>query len=194
VLNSANVQVYNNTFVNTVASFERTPRSAVGDHFGWHPATGPDVDRRDGHVFVNNLLTADERFSKALLRFEQTASLRDRLTQPQVKQLDYNVFVRQGGVGAKTLIVWSPAATDNSLVELDSLAAFQKLQPQFSAHSREFVDYHGPLFKGRELGRYELLRAFPASASAAPLPAEIRELLGWPKDAPVFPGAYAPLP
>ena len=43
-LNSANVRAYQNTFVNSVASFERTPRSAAGDHFGWHPATGPGVD------------------------------------------------------------------------------------------------------------------------------------------------------
>jgi parallel beta-helix repeat protein len=193
-LNSSNVQVWNNTFINTDASFERTPRSAVGDHFGWHPATGPDVDQREGHVFVNNLLVSDGRFAKELLRFEQTASLRDRLTRPQVKQLDYNVFVRRGDVVAKTLIVWSPAATESSLVELDSLAAFQKLQPQFLAHGREFIDYRGPLFKGRQLGHYELLRAFPASGEAAPLPDKIRELLGWPKDAPAFPGAYAPQP
>jgi hypothetical protein len=194
VLNSSNVQVWNNTFVNAPASFERTTRSAVGDHFGWHPATGPDVDHREGHVFVNNLLMSDGQFTRELLRFEQTASLRDRLTQPQVKQLDYDVFVRWGGVGPKTLIVWSPAATENSLAELGSLAVFQKLQPQFLAHSREFVDYYGPLFKGRELGRYELLRAFPASSDAAPLPAKIVELLGWPKDAPAFLGAYAPQP
>ncbi len=45
VLNSADVRVYNNTFVDTPASFERNERSAVGDHFNWHPATGPDVDR-----------------------------------------------------------------------------------------------------------------------------------------------------
>jgi parallel beta-helix repeat protein len=193
-LNSSNVQVWNNTFINTDASFERTPRSAVDDHFGWHPATGPDVDQREGHVFVNNLLMSDGPLAKDLLHFEQTASLRDRLTQPQVKQLDYNVFVRRGDVAPKTLIVWSPVATENSLVELDSLAAFQKLQPQFLVHGREFVGYRGPLFKGRELGHYELLRAFPASGESAPLPEKIRELLGWPKDAPTFPGAYAPQP
>ena len=44
ILNSADAHVYNNTFVNTVASFERTERSAVGDRFDWHPAAGPDVE------------------------------------------------------------------------------------------------------------------------------------------------------
>ena len=187
ILNSSNVAVWNNTFVNTVASFERTGRSAVGDHFGWHPATGPGVGERDGHVFANNLLVADETFGKPLLRFEQPAALREQLTRPQVKQLEGNVFVRQGR--AKTLLVWSPAATDTTLLDLPTLEDFRKLQPQFSAHSREFADYHGPLFKSRELQRYELARAFPGSSPATPLPAEILQLLGWSKDTPAFPGA-----
>ncbi len=193
ILNSSNVSVYNNTFVNTVASFERNARSAVGDHFDWHPATGPGVEQRDGHVFVNNLLVADDTFAKPLLRFEQPAALRDRLTKPQVKQLDGNVFVRTSA-GAKALLVWSPAATDTTMLDLPTLADFQKLQPQFSAHSREFTDYHGPLFKSRELQRYELSRDFPGAAAATPLPAEIQKLLGWEKNAAVFPGAYAPVP
>ena len=46
-LNSANVRIYHNTFVDSVASFERNERSAVGDHFGWHPRTGPDVHERE---------------------------------------------------------------------------------------------------------------------------------------------------
>ncbi len=74
-LNSANVRVYHNTFVDSVASFERNERSAVGDHFGWHPRTGPDVHEREGHVFVGNLLVASESFRKPLLRFEQPKAL-----------------------------------------------------------------------------------------------------------------------
>ena len=65
MLNSSNVQAYHNTFVDTPASFERNERSAVGDHFGWHPAPGPDVDKRDGHVFVGNLLVAGETIRQA---------------------------------------------------------------------------------------------------------------------------------
>ncbi|MGH8017582.1 MAG: right-handed parallel beta-helix repeat-containing protein, partial [Opitutaceae bacterium] len=81
VLNSADVAVYHNTFVNTVASFERTERSAVADHFGWHPATGPDVDERDGHIFAGNLVAADADFTKALLRFDQTKALEGKLSR-----------------------------------------------------------------------------------------------------------------
>ena len=46
----------------------------MNDHFGWHPRTDPGVDEREGHVFVGNLLVADESFHKPLLLFEQTKS------------------------------------------------------------------------------------------------------------------------
>ena len=72
VLNAADVHVYNNTFVDTPASFERNERSATGDHFGWHPATGPDVDQREGHVFVNNLLVAERGLPQAALAVRAT--------------------------------------------------------------------------------------------------------------------------
>ena len=61
-LNSSNVQVYHNTFIDAPASFERTDRSAVNDHFGWHPSTGPDVDKREGHVLAGNLFVASETY------------------------------------------------------------------------------------------------------------------------------------
>jgi parallel beta-helix repeat protein len=95
VLNSADVHVYNNTFVDTPASFERNQRSKTNDHFGWHPATGPDVDQREGHVFVNNLLVASDSYSQALLRFEQPKTLCDTLTRPMAKVVNGNVYVRR---------------------------------------------------------------------------------------------------
>jgi len=191
-LNSSNVSVWNNTFVDSVASFERTERSAVNDHFGWHPATGPGVDQREGHVFANNLLTASAGFAKPLLRFEQPALLRERLTRPQVKLLDGNVFVRDGT--AKTLLVWSPSTVESNLQELPSLAAFQKLQPRFSAHDFELPEYHGPLFRSRELHRFELTQDFPGAKAGVPWPADILSLLGLTADRAPFPGAYAPAP
>ena len=194
VLNSSNVRVYHNTLVNTVASFERTERSAVGDHFGWHPSTGPDIDQREGHVFVGNLLTADERFHKPLLRFEQTKALCGRLTRPQVTRLDGNVYVRRGDSagqpGAPALLVWSPVAGENCTVEFKTLEGLQQLHPEFEAHSQYLADYHGSVFKSPELGNYELIRTFPGMGSVVPLPAEIEQLLGWPKQQARAPGAY----
>ncbi len=190
VLNSCDVQVYQNTMVNSGVSFERTARSAVGDYFGWHPSTGPDVNDRDGHVFVNNLLTADEQFHRPLLQLRQPSFLRERLTQPQVKQLDYNVYVRRGNAGSQPLIVWSPAATANSLLDIKSLEDLKKLYPEFEAHGKAFDNYDGPLFRSPDLGNYELLKAFPGSSAASPLPAEIRKLLRRPKHDSRFAGAF----
>src|SRR5690606_8397938 len=59
ILNARNAEIYQNTFVNSGLAIDRTPRSAAADHFGWHPATGPDVDERVGHVIANNLLISD---------------------------------------------------------------------------------------------------------------------------------------
>lgn len=194
VLNSCDAQVYQNTLVNSRASFERDARSAVGDHFGWHPSTGPDVEERDGHVFVNNLLTADAPFRRPLLQIQQPANMYERLKQPQVKQLDYNVYVRTGFSDLQPLIVWSPVADGNHSVQLQSPEELHQLQPGFSAHSRVFANYDGPLFKSAELSNYELLEAFPGSEIATELPTEIRALLGWEKKDARFPGAFPPCP
>src|ERR1700690_88158 len=185
VLNSANVHVYNNTFVDTRASFERTERSATGDHFGWHPSTGPDVDKREGHMFVNNLLVASDAYSEALLRFEQPAALCAKLPRPQAKEVNGNVYVR--AAAALPLIVWSPAATDSCSTPLGSLDDFRKLMPAFEASGHQIDKTPRSTFKGPDLGRYELLEAIPAGA---PLPDDIRKLLGWTKDQATTPGAY----
>jgi parallel beta-helix repeat protein len=197
VLNSSNVQIYNNTFVNSVACIGRTDRVSAGDLFGWHTSTGPDINDREGHVFVNNLLTGDENLNRPLLAFSQTPSLCERLSKPQVKQLDYNVYVRRSKTPASPLIFWSPAPGSRCQAPLDSPEDLQKLHPEFSANSRYFADYNGPLFKSAEPGsyrNYQLLQAFAGSKTGAPLPSEISKLLGQPKaDAP-FVGAYPPVP
>jgi parallel beta-helix repeat protein len=190
ILNSSNVRLYQNTLVNAVASFERTPRSAAGDHFGWHPATGPDVDARHGHVFVGNLLVADERFRKPLLNVEQSAPLCGRLTEPQLTGLDGNLYVRRGDVASRPLLSWSPVAGNACTVALGSPGALNKLHAGFEARSRSLDGYAGAVFKSQELKNYELVPSFPDTASADPVPAEIRSILGWQPDPRRLPGAY----
>ncbi|OHB64704.1 MAG: hypothetical protein A2Y77_03685 [Planctomycetes bacterium RBG_13_62_9] len=190
VLNSSNVRCYHNTLVNAVASFERTNRSAAGDHFGWHPATGPDVDKREGHVFVNNLLAADGQFTRPLLRFDQMRMLCGKLTRPQVTQLDGNVYVRAGDAASRNLFVWSPVAEDNCVANVSTLEDLRKLAPGFEAHSQSLTLPLGSVFKSPELARYEPIRALGDSAAVGPLPAEIQQLLGWSDKAPRTPGAY----
>lgn len=191
VLNSSNVQVYQNTFFNSVAAFERTERSAVGDHFGWHPSTGPDVHERHGHVFVNNLAAADETFQGPLLYVAQTPKV-SHLTDSQLGELDGNVYVRRAPKTPQPLITWSPVKDHTEPVNLNTLDALRQLQPKFEAKSQAYPDYHGRLFRGVELGNFELLAAFPGAATATGLPAPIQQLLRW-QPAPAFPGAYAPV-
>ena len=112
ILNSSNVRVYQNTFVNTVASFERTPRSAVGDHFGWHPATGPDVDARHGHVVRRQ--PARRRRMVPQAAPERRADAGPRAGRSPTRQLARarRQRLRAAGTGgaARPLITWSPAA------------------------------------------------------------------------------------
>jgi hypothetical protein len=187
-LNSSNVRAYHNTFVDAVASFERNERSAQGDHFGWHPKTGPDVDEREGHVFVGNLLVASESFRQPLLRVEQPKALCAQLIRPQVKELDGNVYVRAGGGGP--LLVWSPVAGESCQVDLASLEELRKLQPGLEARGRAFAGWAGALFRSPELANYELAGPLPGFQPADDLPAEVRKLLGWREGQPRTAGAY----
>jgi hypothetical protein len=187
-LNSADVRVYHNTFVDSVASFERNERSAVGDHFGWHPRTGPDVHEREGHVFAGNLLVASESFRRPLLRFDQPKALCGRLTQPQATAVDGNVYVRAATSGP--LVVWSPVAGESCQVETGSLEELRKLQPAFEARGRSFTGWAGALFRSPELRRFELAGPLPGVPALEVMPAEVRRLLGWPEKGPLTPGAF----
>jgi hypothetical protein len=189
VLNSTNVQVYHNTFVNSVASFERTERSAVNDHFGWHPSTGPDVDQREGHVFVGNLLTGTEGFNRPLLQCLQTKVLCGRLTRPQLAQLDDNFYVRKGEADGVPLILWSPAEGVNCTNRFLTPEELHQAYPEFAAHSAYLKNYYGSVFKSPELGNYELAQALPVSGMADSLPSNIRKLLDWSKKDATTPGA-----
>jgi parallel beta-helix repeat protein len=181
VLNSANVQAYHNTFVDAPASFERTERSAVGDHFGWHPATGPDVDKREGHAFVGNLLVASQGFAKPLARFEQTPALCGRLTRPAMTRLDGNVYVRRGAATTAPLLVWSPVAGERCQTELGSLDALRALHPAYEPNGRLVTGVLGPVFKSPELVNYEPVGDVATPPPAGSLPAAVRTLLGWPE-------------
>ncbi|MBN2425922.1 MAG: right-handed parallel beta-helix repeat-containing protein [Calditrichaceae bacterium] len=177
VLNSCNVKIYNNTFVNSTTSIGRNARSAQGDHFGWHPSTGADVDKRDGHVFVNNLLTADENYKRPLLAVWQPPEICDRVTNPQLKEFDHNVYVNRSDKSSKPLILWSPVKNDRCQLMLESLEELNKLHPQFLKNSLYLSGYNGPLFKGPVLGNYTLLKGFPGLKTAREIPDEIRKYI-----------------
>ena len=187
ILNSSNARVYHNTFVNSPATFARNERSAVNDHFGWHPQTGPDVDRREGHVFAGNLLVADSGYTRPLLRFEQPKTLCETLTRPPVTSVDGNVYVRARRVD-QPLITWSPAGGETCQASLAALEDFQKLPQGYESHGRAFLGYAGAVFKSPELRRYELAR-LPPGVQPLPVQPEALGVLGWKETAHV-PGAY----
>lgn len=190
VLNSSNAEIYNNTLVNSTVTIGRDTRSAEGDHFGWHPSTGPDVDERFGHVFVNNLLTADKNYGRPLFVVWQAPSLCKKLNKPQFNKLDYNVYVRTSDEGSIPLMYWAPAKNKECRKEIKHLSDLRKLHSEFSAKSQYFENYEGPLFKSWELGKFEILEEFPGAKAGAKLPAEIRKLLGISKNEAPFTGAY----
>jgi parallel beta-helix repeat protein len=189
ILNSSGAKVYNNTFVNAPASFERDTRSAQGDHFGWHPSTGPDVHERDRHVFTGNLLIADARFGRPLLRADQAPALKDKLTKPAFDAADHNAYVRPAGSAAPALIAWSPAAGDTNQFMLQTPAELTAKLPQFEAHSHYLPLAPNAVVQSPELRNYAPARPLPVRA---PLPAHVAELLGWPRQDAYAPGAYQP--
>jgi parallel beta-helix repeat protein len=191
VLNSSNVRAYHNTLVNNPASFERTERVAAGDHFGWHAGTGPDIDEREGHVFVGNLLVADASYRKPLLRAEQTRVLCGRLTRSQLREVDGNLYVRYGDDAARPLLVWSPEAGENCRVELASLAELRQRQPAFEAHGQYWSGYTAAFFRSPELRRYQPVEPPAGWSRPGALPAEVLALLGWKQRDVTAPGAYA---
>lgn len=193
VLNSSSVQVYNNTFVNSTACIARNGRTPANDRmFGWHSSTGPDVDKRTGHVFVNNLLSGDSNYQRPLLFVWQPDSLCKQLPTRLLKELDHNVYVRSAEKTPAPLILWSPAPGEQCQAAFETLNDLRKLFPQFSANSLSYDGYNGPLFKSTALGNYQLLPTAPGATSGMQLPAEIKNLLGLSVKNGHYVGAYPP--
>ena len=190
-LNSRDVQVHQNTFYNSTASFQRTPRShTAGDHFGWHASTGPDVSERRGHAFVNNLTVANASHKWPLLDVRQSPELSGVLTDSPLQSLDGNVYVRRTGREGPEIISWSPVDTQSGQLAVGQLDELRDLYPKFSAAAQDYPDYWGPLFRGEHLKRFELLSTFPGANAGVERLAAVSELLGW--GTAVFPGAYSP--
>jgi parallel beta-helix repeat protein len=190
ILNSSDVSIYQNTFVNSTATIGRNARSPENDGtFGWHSGTGPGVYQREGHIFMNNLLSADEDFHRPMLFVWQPDSMCKKLDKPQFKMFDNNVFVRNTDKNKEPLILWSPAMNKECQAALISPDELQKLNPGFSVNSHYFTG-DIPLFKSQRLGNYQLQPTFPGTGFACPLPPEVSKMLNLPKKAAGYIGAY----
>ena len=187
ILNSCDVKMFQNTFVNSTATFARSERSAQGDHFGWHPASGPDVDERDGHVFVNNLMYGDQGFHRPLLFVWQRDFLCERLDEPQFDEIDHNVYAMESR-GKSPLILWSPVNTQGCIAEMNSPEDLNQLLPQFSGNSKLYLGYN--VFQSQELKRLALLESFTGHGHATKMPDSISKVLNRPKKDSPYVGAY----
>ncbi|KQV46262.1 hypothetical protein ASC95_27050 [Pelomonas sp. Root1217] len=189
ILNSAGAKVHHNTFFNSQVLIDRNERSAQGDHFGWHPQTGPDVNERVGHVFEGNLLVADAGVKGPLLRVEQAAVTCGKVTQTMMSRVDGNVYLRGGS--SQPLISWAPLPGAACQTTFASLDALRQAVPGVEANGKALFPYEGAVFRSPELRRFELARV-PEGVQPVPVPGEIRKLLGW--EATHLPGALPASP
>lgn len=188
-LNSSNVKFYNNTFVNSLVTIARDQRSAQGDHFGWHPATGPDVEERVGHVFENNLMYSTSDFPRPLMLVWQPATMCDRQKASPVKAMDNNIFVKTSTERNNSILVWSPGQNENCQVFIQKPEDFTALYPNFSKQDVYLPNYSGPVFKSIDLNKFELQPDFAEGKKETQLPADIATLIKRSKKAGV--GAYS---
>jgi hypothetical protein len=178
ILNSSNVQMYNNTFINSVACIGRNGRVPEGDLFGWHSATGPGIDKRDGHVFANNLLTGNTDFERPLFFVWQPSDLCEKLNNSQLKEFNYNIYVRAKEKTNYPVILWSPSTEKNCQAGFESPELVNKLYPEFCSNDKLYKNYNGPLFKGSQVDNFHLLESFPSAKCGKIVPDIIKKILG----------------
>jgi len=175
ILNSSGARLYNNTYVDNPAAFSRNERVPTGDLFDWHSATGPGIDQRVGHVFVNNLLVADQSYLNPLLMLEQTPAVCPKPYGPQAEKIDGNVYVRPAGSKAP-LVAGDEKSAPDCKAGYGTFADFRKAEPKYEAHGRHLDRTVRSVFKGPDIGRYELRQPIPA---ASVTPADVLKLFGW---------------
>ncbi|MBN2775478.1 MAG: right-handed parallel beta-helix repeat-containing protein [Prolixibacteraceae bacterium] len=174
-LNSCDVKVYNNTYINSPAGFARDQRSAEGDHFGWHPQTGPGVEERTGHEFVNNLCYRNN-YDFPLLFIWQPGFMCERLKERALEKLDNNVYITKGSVNQPDILIHQKVG--ESCVNLcNTTGDMNNLISDYSGNSKSFKDYNGILFKGSQLGNYQLMEGFEGVNTGSELPDYIKKKL-----------------
>ncbi|MFC2138299.1 right-handed parallel beta-helix repeat-containing protein [Bacteroidota bacterium] len=188
ILNSSKAELYQNTYVNSTLKISRTERSAVGDHFDWHPATGPDVDERYKHILANNLIYTDDFFDVPL-HISQTDSVCKMLKNSQLDEIDYNVYIHNLDIDS-TLILWRPADNSSCELQLKSPEELNKHYPDFSSNSKLFNNYKEALFSIPEKNDYSLLPTFSKRVTAKELPSKIKDILGDAGQGRSYVGAY----
>ena len=169
ILNSSDVNVFNNTFINSLPVFARDSRGDGSDHFGWHVTTGPGVDDRDGHSFYNNLLVNNGTNDRPLLSIWQLAGMCERLTTPALKTLSNNAYFKLKP-GHAPIVMLNQKIGDSCISELHTIEALAATVPGYGKGSFMAPTDSPSPFVNTALQRYELI---DGSVSAIPAPLEI---------------------
>jgi parallel beta-helix repeat protein len=192
VLNASNVEVYNNTMINSRVNFSRDNRGDQLGVFGWHVTLGPGVEERDGHVFVNNLLYMSNEHDSPMLHTGQPPFMCERLTEPHLKTLDYNVYVRGNEESDHNapIIRWSPYQGEDCRIQIYSPHELNELIHEFASNSRYYENFEGPLFMDMENKDYHLVSQFPGLDAATSIPSHIAKAIGLKEVKKPFIGAF----
>ena len=187
ILNSCDAHIYQNTFINSIACIGRDQRSAQGDHFGWHPATGPDVDKRVGHIFVNNLLAGDGNYNRPLMIVWQPDFMCGNLKDSPIKEFNNNIFSQ--ATFTAPLMYWSPVTGDNCQLEVKELSDLQKYYPEYNKNSTN-ISGKGSIINGSYLSGISQVGLIKNIDKAALLPAKVAAMLGHTKKTKPYIGAF----
>jgi len=192
ILNSSGVKVYNNTFINSTATIARDRRGEGTDHFGWHITTGPAVDQRVTHEFVNNLMVGDEQFDRPLLYVWQLPDMCEEFVLPSLSRLDNNVYVKLNHNEAP--VIWYGQKLEGACVSSFSTSAeLHRAEREFGSHSQSLINYKGPLFKSMRLRNLELAESMKGFVPADHIPVQVEKVLkNYQSDA--YTGAYPVTP
>ncbi|MBP7508098.1 MAG: right-handed parallel beta-helix repeat-containing protein [Prolixibacteraceae bacterium] len=136
VLNSANVKVYNNTYINSTASFGRNERGDEKDHFGWHILTAPGVDSRFNHIFKNNIFYMEKKYRRPDFTAWQPANMCERLSKSQLSEMNNNFYLNESEEKSDTIIVWCPANNEKCTANLIAPEELTALYPGFETESK----------------------------------------------------------
>lgn len=191
ILNSSGANIQNNTLVNSAVRFGRSDRNPVNDGtFGWHSGTGPDVDKRTGHIFANNLLYGNEKQAYPLLIVWQQENLYRNNYKPQLEKIENNVFVNGTTGNVTPTVFWTRAGNKESEGSFFKIADLRNLYSEFSTTNTQ---YAAPMvFQSVELKNFETTKGFPGHKDAQVLTPEVQKLMQLSGKNLKFVGAYPP--
>lgn len=194
VLNSCDVHVYNNTFIDSKVSFRRDSRGDQLGVFGWHVTLGPDVEKRFGHMFVNNLMYFTEESNSSMLNADQAAYLCERLTEPHLKTFDNDVFIRNTNDEAEkaAIIQWSPYQNERCRIDIFSPEELTNIHSEFLVNSEYLENIESSLFVDIDNKDFHLAPEYATIGTPAPIPAKVSALMGIDENTKPYIGAVAP--